>query len=42
MRDQILTQLKAALTLGAVPFGLRGVMAVHGYDDLAGDVATVL
>jgi microcystin degradation protein MlrC len=40
MRDEILTQLKAALALGAVLFGLCGVMVAHGYDDVGGDVAT--
>jgi microcystin degradation protein MlrC len=38
MRDEILTQLKAALPLDGVLFGLHGAMVAHGYDDVEGDL----
>src|SRR5580658_9570066 len=38
MRDEILTQLKAALPLDGVLLGLLGAMVAHGYDDTEGDV----
>ena len=38
MRDEILAQLKAALPLDGVLFGLHGAMVAHGYDDVEGDV----
>jgi microcystin degradation protein MlrC len=38
MRDEILTQLKAALPLDGVLLGLHGAMVAHGYDDTEGDV----
>jgi microcystin degradation protein MlrC len=38
MRDEILDQLKAALPLDGVLFGLHGAMVAHGYDDVEGDV----
>ena len=38
MRDEILSQLKAALPLDGVLFGLHGAMVAHGYDDVEGDV----
>ena len=38
MRDEILTQVKAALPLDGVLLGLHGAMVAHGYDDTEGDV----
>lgn len=38
MRDEVLAQLKAALPLDAVLFGLHGAMVAHGYDDVEGDL----
>src|SRR6201996_4557295 len=38
MRDEILAQLRAALPLDGVLFGLHGAMVAHGYDDVEGDV----
>jgi len=38
MRDEILDQLKAALPLEGVLFGLHGAMVAHGYDDVEGDI----
>ncbi len=38
MRDEVLAQLKAALPLDGVLFGLHGAMVAHGYDDVEGDI----
>ena len=38
MRDEVLTQLRAALPLDGVLFGLHGAMVAHGYDDVEGDL----
>lgn len=38
MRDEVLEQLKAALPLDGVLFGLHGAMVAHGYDDVEGDL----
>jgi microcystin degradation protein MlrC len=38
MRDEVLDQLRAALPLDAVLFGLHGAMVAHGYDDVEGDI----
>jgi microcystin degradation protein MlrC len=38
MRDEILAELKAALPLDGVLFGLHGAMVAHGYDDVEGDI----
>src|SRR6201986_2877375 len=38
MRDEILAQLKAAVPLDGVLFGLHGARVAHGYDDVEGDV----
>jgi microcystin degradation protein MlrC len=38
MRDEILSQLKAALPLDGILFGLHGAMVAHGYDDVEGDI----
>lgn len=38
MRDEILGQLRAALPLDGVLFGLHGAMVAHGYDDVEGDL----
>lgn len=38
MRDEILTQLKAAQPLDGVLLGLHGAMVAHGYDDVEGDI----
>ncbi len=38
MRDEVLGQLKAALPLDGVLFGLHGAMVAHGYDDVEGDL----
>jgi microcystin degradation protein MlrC len=38
MRDEILGQLKAAMPLDGVLFGLHGAMVAHGYEDVEGDI----
>ena len=38
MRDEILTQCKAAMPLDGVLLGLHGAMVAQGYDDVEGDV----
>ena len=38
MRDEVLGQLRAALPLDAVLFGLHGAMVAYGYDDVEGDI----
>ena len=38
MRDEVLEQLRAAMPLDAVLFGLHGAMVAHGYDDVEGDL----
>lgn len=38
LRDEILDQLKAALPVDVVVFGLHGAMVAHGYDDPEGDL----
>ena len=38
MRDEILDQLKAALPVDGILFGLHGAMVAHGYDDVEGDI----
>lgn len=38
MRDEILSQLKAALPVDGVLLGLHGAMVAHGYDDVEGDI----
>ena len=38
MRDEVLTQLRAAMPLDAAVFGLHGAMVAHGYDDVEGDL----
>ncbi|HUK08595.1 MAG TPA: M81 family metallopeptidase [Stellaceae bacterium] len=38
LRDQILSELKAALPVDAVVLGLHGAMVAHGYDDCEGDL----
>ena len=38
MRDEVLTQLRAALPVDAILFGLHGAMVAHGYDDVEGDL----
>ena len=38
MRDEVLSQLKAALPLDGILFGLHGAMVAHGYDDVEGDI----
>jgi microcystin degradation protein MlrC len=38
MRDRILGELKAALPVEGVLFGLHGAMVAHGYDDCEGDL----
>ena len=38
MRDEVMSQLKAALPLDGVLFGLHGAMVAHGYDDVEGDI----
>lgn len=40
LRDEILDQIKAALPLDVVVFGLHGSMVAHGYDDCEGDLMT--
>ncbi len=38
LRDEILGQLRAALPVDIVLFGLHGAMVAHGYDDCEGDL----
>lgn len=38
LRDEILTQLRAALPVDVVLFGLHGAMVAEGYDDAEGDL----
>jgi microcystin degradation protein MlrC len=38
MRDEIISQVQAALPLDGVLLGLHGAMVAHGYDDTEGDV----
>ncbi len=38
MRDEILSQVHAAMPLDGVLLGLHGAMVAHGYDDVEGDV----
>ncbi|MBM3596565.1 MAG: M81 family metallopeptidase [Alphaproteobacteria bacterium] len=38
MRDEILAQLKAAMPVDGILFGLHGAMVAHGYDDVEGDI----
>lgn len=38
MRDEILGQLRAAMPVDAVLFGLHGAMVAFGYDDVEGDL----
>jgi len=38
MRDEILAELKAAMPLDGVLFGLHGAMVAFGYDDVDGDI----
>ncbi|MBM3572730.1 MAG: M81 family metallopeptidase, partial [Alphaproteobacteria bacterium] len=38
MRDEILGQLKAALPIDGILFGLHGAMVADGYDDCEGDL----
>ena len=38
MRDEILDQLRAALPVDGILFGLHGAMVAHGYDDTEGDL----
>jgi microcystin degradation protein MlrC len=38
MRDEIIDQLKAALPVDGILFGLHGAMVAHGYDDVEGDI----
>ena len=38
MRDEVLGQLRSALPLDAVLFGLHGAMVAYGYDDVEGDI----
>jgi microcystin degradation protein MlrC len=38
MRDEVLGQLRAALPLDGILFGLHGAMVAHGYDDVEGDL----
>ena len=38
MRDEILDQLKAAMPVDGVLFGLHGAMVAYGYDDVEGDI----
>ena len=38
MRDEVLGQLRAALPLDGVLFGLHGAMVANGYDDVEGDL----
>lgn len=38
MRDEILAQLKAAMPIDGILFGLHGAMVADGYDDVEGDL----
>ncbi|HJU29920.1 MAG TPA: M81 family metallopeptidase [Hyphomicrobiaceae bacterium] len=38
MRDEILTQLRAALPVDGILLGLHGAMVAYGYDDVEGDI----
>lgn len=38
MRDEILSQLTAALPVDGLLLGLHGAMVAHGYDDVEGDI----
>ena len=38
MRDEILGQLKSAMPVDGILFGLHGAMVAHGYDDVEGDI----
>ena len=38
MRDEILDQLRAAMPVDGVLFGLHGAMVAYGYDDVEGDI----
>lgn len=38
MRDEILDQLKAAMPVDGILFGLHGAMVADGYDDCEGDI----
>jgi microcystin degradation protein MlrC len=38
MRDEILDQLKTAMPVDGILFGLHGAMVAHGYDDVEGDI----
>ena len=38
LRDEILAQLRAAMPVDVVLFGLHGAMVAHGYDDCEGDL----
>ena len=38
MRDEILDQLKAAMPIDGILFGLHGAMVAHGYEDVEGDI----
>ncbi|MBM3596566.1 MAG: M81 family metallopeptidase [Alphaproteobacteria bacterium] len=38
MRDEILGQLKAAMPVDGILFGLHGAMVAEGYDDCEGDI----
>ncbi len=38
LRDEILGQLRAAMPVDVVLFGLHGAMVAHGYDDCEGDL----
>ena len=38
IRDELLDQIRAALPLDIVLFGLHGAMVAHGYDDSEGDL----
>jgi len=40
LRDEILHQLRAAMPVDVVAFGLHGAMVAHGYDDCEGDLLT--
>ena len=40
LRDEILSQLRAALPVDAVILGLHGAMVAQGYDDCEGDLLT--
>jgi microcystin degradation protein MlrC len=38
MRDEVISQLRAALPIDGVLLGLHGAMVAHGYDDVEGDI----